>query len=39
MWARPIKMFLENVEHDSVVVPRFQLIETKDMSPFYQEKI
>lgn len=29
LWVRPRKMFLENVEVDGKVVPRFRLIEKK----------
>lgn len=29
-WVRPLKMFLENVEIDGKVVPRFKLIKSDD---------
>lgn len=29
IWVRPLKMFIENVEIDGKVVPRFRLIKKK----------
>jgi len=31
VWARPKKMFLENVEYNGVTIPRFQFIELEDL--------
>ena len=29
LWVRPLKMFLENVEVEGEIIPRFKLIEEK----------
>jgi hypothetical protein len=29
LWVRPLKMFLENIEVDGKIMPRFKLIEEK----------
>ena len=31
MWVRPLQMFLENVECDGEIVPRFRLIQPLDV--------
>ncbi|MHA1540862.1 MAG: DUF1653 domain-containing protein [Alphaproteobacteria bacterium] len=33
LWCRPKKMFLENIEIDGKIIPRFQFIETKNHMP------
>lgn len=30
LWARPLRMFVENVEHEGKTVPRFCLLEEKN---------
>lgn len=30
LWARPLHMFVENIEHEGKTVPRFSLLEEKN---------